>query len=82
MYNHTQPQGKCLRNSTDATVVLLIERNRDRYRKWLVRRDSLIWLWEIVTVEGRCDVSRCLYLEEVRTCQAESFSGLVREMEV
>lgn len=57
MYNHTQPQEKCLKNSTDATVVLLIERNRDRYRKWLVRRDSLIWLWQIVTVEGRCDGS-------------------------
>lgn len=46
------------------------------------KRDSLIWLWETVTVEGRCDVFRCLYLEEVRTCQAERFSGLVRERDM
>lgn len=42
MFNHTRPQGKCLRNSTDATVVLLIERDRDRYRKWLVRREIVL----------------------------------------
>lgn len=66
MYNHTQPQEKWLRNSTDATVVLLIERNRDRYRKWLVRRDSLTWLWEIVTVEARCDASIWKKLELAR----------------